>query len=247
MSRFFIEVAYDGLKFSGFQKQENAVTIQSEVEKALSIFYRRSFNLTGASRTDSGVHAFQNFFHFDDDDYIESSKDLYHLNRILPFEIVIKKIFQVADNLHCRFDALKRHYEYIITRHKDPFLINRAYYYPYALDQQKLIDASKVLLYTTDFQAFSKKNSQVYTYDCQINFAEWNFNNDLITFNISGNRFLRGMVRGIVGTILHVGKGKNSIDDFLKIIDLKDCSKANFAVPPYALYLKKIGYGISVL
>ncbi len=247
MPRFFIEVAYDGLKFSGFQKQENAVTIQSEVEQALSVFYRRPFNLTGASRTDAGVHAWQNFFHFDDNIYIENVKDLYHLNRIIPFEIVIKKIFKVADDLHCRFDAVKRHYEYMITKTKNPFLLNRAYYFPYRLDEKKLIDSTKVLLSIKDFQAFSKKNSQVFSYKCHLSSANWNFENEIITFTVSGNRFLRGMVRGIVGTLLNVGKGKNSDADFLKIIDQKDCSKTNFAVPPYALYLKKIEYNSSLL
>lgn len=243
MARFFVEVAYDGLKFSGFQKQTNAVTIQSEIEKTLSVFYRRPFSLTGASRTDAGVHALQNFFHFDDEVYIENAKDLYHLNNILPFEIVIKNIFRVADNLHCRFDAIQRHYEYIISRSKNPFLINRAYYCPYKLDHNKLVKAGELLLSTKNFEAFSKKNNQVFTYICDLSLVEWNFdNNEVITFNIKGNRFLRGMVRGIVGTILNVGKGKSSIEELKMIIEQKDCSKANFAVPAYGLYLKQIQY-----
>ncbi len=243
MSRFFIEVAYDGLKYSGFQKQANAVTIQSEVEKCLFVYYRRPFDLTGASRTDAGVHAHQNYFHFDDDIYKENSKDLIHLNKILPLDIVVKKIILVPDDLHCRFDAVTRSYEYMITREKNPFLIHRAFYFSYSLDLQKLKEASRILLVHTNFQAFSKKNSQVHTFNCLLKTAEWELSNNVLVFNITGNRFLRGMVRGIVGTMLNVGKGKISPPAFGNILEEKDSSKANFAVPPHGLYLKEITYG----
>ncbi|MEO7802831.1 MAG: tRNA pseudouridine(38-40) synthase TruA [Ginsengibacter sp.] len=242
MARFFVEVAYDGTRYSGFQKQDNAVTIQSEVEQALLTYYRKTYDLTGASRTDAGVHAYQNFFHFDDESSIYNDKDLYHLNRILPLDIVIKNLFQVTDDRHCRFDAVSRQYEYVITNKKDPFLTGKAFYFPYNLDVEKLNDSCNILLMHKNFESFSKKNNQVFTYNCDLFLAIWTYSNNKLLFNISGSRFLRGMVRGVVGTMLKVGTGKISLQDFEDIILAKDCARANFAVRPWGLYLKGITY-----
>ena len=166
MPRYFIEVCYKGTNYSGFQIQKNAVTIQSEVEKALRIFFKKDFFLTGSSRTDAGVHALQNYFHFDVEKELKSFKSskvscigrdleraLYNLNAILPADIVIKKIFQVKDDAHCRFDAISREYKYFIYAKKDPFLKENAYYYPYTLDLDKLNEAAALLMTYNDFTA----------------------------------------------------------------------------------------------
>ena len=205
MPRFFIEVAYKGTNYAGFQKQDNANTIQAEVEKALKIYFREDFDLTGSSRTDAGVHARQNYFHFDTqqvpilEDY---SKISYHLNAILPADIVVHSLLPVKEDAHCRFDALSRTYQYTIYQKKDPFMQDTAYHYPYKLDFGILSLCASELFNHTDFEAFSKRNTQVYTYMCTILFSEWSFNNNCIQYNVSANRFLRGMVKGMVGTML---------------------------------------------
>lgn len=254
MPRYFIEVAYNGRRYSGFQVQQNAITIQSEVEKALSICFRQPFELTGASRTDAGVHALQNFFHFDTDEdllykTIDISKageslqqSLYSLNSILPWDIVIKKITRVDQNAHARFDALQREYKYQIYQHKNPFHKDTAYFYPYTISIKDLQAAASLILNTVDFTSFSKRNTQVNNFLCTIYKSEWHIENDLIIYNIAGNRFLRGMVRGLVGTMLKVGAGKSKLELLSDIIRSKNCSLADFSVPPQGLFLVGIQY-----
>ena len=164
MARYFIEVAYKGTGYAGFQVQQNANTIQAEIEKALHVYFRKVFSLTGSSRTDAGVHAQQNFFHFDSDIIFtkaETDKATYHLNAILPLDIAIKNIRQVAENAHCRFDATARSYRYCVHQHKDPFLQDDSYYYPYPLNIDAMNEAAKLLFDFTDFESFAKKNTQV--------------------------------------------------------------------------------------
>ena len=169
MPRYFIEVSYKGTNYSGFQIQQNANSIQSEVEKSLKIFFKKDFELTGSSRTDAGVHAFQNFFHFDIDEQLNFQNDFqYNLNAILPKDIVIKKIFPVNNNVHCRFDALSREYEYFIYQDKDPFLQDTAFYYPYKLDLNKLNQSAEQIIKYEDFTSFSKRNTQVKNFICKI-------------------------------------------------------------------------------
>jgi len=158
MQRYFLEVAYKGTHYSGFQIQQNAVTIQSEVEKALTILFKQPFNLTGSSRTDAGVHALQNFFHFDTNVNIEP-KQLYNLNSILPFDIVAKEIYKVEDNAHCRFDAVSREYKYFIYMEKNPFLQETSWYYPFALDIGMLKEVASLIPDYSDFTSFSKRNT----------------------------------------------------------------------------------------
>src|ERR1700759_1950458 len=160
MGRYFLEVAYKGTQYSGFQIQENAVSIQEEVEKALEVFFRRRVELTGSSRTDGGVHAVQNFFHFDYEGVIED-KVIYNINAILPPDIVLKGVYPVAADAHCRYDALSREYRYYIYRKKDPFLADRAWFYPYTLDRERLQEAAALILEYHDFTSFSKRNTQV--------------------------------------------------------------------------------------
>ncbi len=251
MPRYFIEVAYKGTRYSGFQVQKNGITIQSEIEKALAIKFGKPFQLTGASRTDAGVHALQNYFHFDTDaellnknNNIETTlqKSLYSLNSILPADIVIKRIIEVDKNLHCRFDAVSREYKYYICRKKDPFYNDRAYFYPYTLDFEKLQKAATIILHTKDFTSFSKKNTQVNNFFCSIIKSEWIFENDLLVYNVAANRFLRGMVKGLVGTMLKAGTGKISLDEFITIVESKNVHNANFSVPSHALFLVEVKY-----
>ena len=269
MPRYFIEVSYKGTAYSGFQIQKNGNTIQEEVEKALHIFFKQSLSLTGSSRTDSGVHALQNYFHFDVPASLqadknayaskafyqaksfekENSKDesqfkasVYNLNAILPRDIVIKRIFEVNDNMHCRFDAISREYKYYIYTSKDPFLQETAFYYPYKLDLEKLNIAAALLQEYQDFTTFSKRNTQVKHFICEIQKSEWIIEKNVLVYHVKANRFLRGMVKGLVGTMLKVGRGIISSDEFKRIIENKDCTKADFSVGPQGLFLIKVGY-----
>lgn len=245
MQRYFFEIAYKGTAYKGFQKQPNGATIQSEVEKALQTLFQQPFELTGSSRTDAGVHALQNFFHFDADISIPP-KYLYNLNAILPEDIVAKNIIPVSMEAHSRFSATSREYTYYIYRVKNPFLKDRAYFYPYQVELELLQKAAQVLFEYTDFTTFSKRNTQVKTFNCDILSAKWGTTYDQVFFNVSANRFLRGMVRGLVGTMLHVGRGAISLNEFRKIIESKDCSEADFSVPPQGLFLSAVNYPESV-
>jgi len=248
MSRYFIEVAYKGTNYAGFQKQQNANSIQAEIEKVLQIFFKDKFLLTCSSRTDAGVHALSNYFHFDSDSDINLLKpdklqnSIYNLNAILPDDIVVKRLFAVEPTAHSRFDAKSRIYKYYIYQHKDPFLNDRAYYYPYSLDIDKLQSAADILLTNNDFSSFSKKHTQVKSFICTIKQASWTAETDTIVFTVEGNRFLRGMVRGLVGTMLQVGRGKITINEFQKIIENSDATKADFSVPAHALFLFMVNY-----
>lgn len=245
MSRYFIEVCYQGANYAGFQIQENANSIQAEVEKALSLFFRSNFALTGSSRTDTGVHALQNFFHLDTDIFPISpilNKAIYNINAILPNDIVVKRIFQVPDTMHCRFDAIHREYHYYIYQQKDPFEQHKAYFYPYPLNLQLLNQAAQLLINYKDFSSFSKKNTQVKSFICNITESKWEQNQTTFTYTVKSNRFLRGMVRGLVGTMLNLGTGKLSIEQFIEIIELQNPAKTNFAVPPQGLFLVNVKY-----
>ena len=254
--RYFIETSYKGTAYSGFQAQKNANTIQAEIEKGLSIYFKQPFHLTGSSRTDAGVHALQNFFHFDTDhplindvderenktEDFQLEKPVYHLNAILPQDIVIKKIFRVSENAHCRFDAVSREYKYFIYKNKNPFLEGRAYYFPYQIDLEKLKKCAEVIYLNKDFKSFSKKNTQVNNFICGIKKSEWILENDTLVYHVEANRFLRGMVKGLVGTMLKVGRGIISLQEFGKIIESRNCSNADFSVPPDGLFLVKVRF-----
>lgn len=245
MPRYFIEVAYKGTNYAGFQKQHNANSIQAEVEKALSKFFRTEFNLTGSSRTDAGVHAKQNFFHFDCElklDQENYTKVIYHINAILPLDIVIHSIKEVNHDAHCRFDALSRTYEYIIYQNKNPFLQDRAYYYPYSLDINLLQQLAGEIINHTDFKSFAKRNTQVHTFICTILKSEWIFKDNYLIFRITANRFLRGMVKGLVGTMLRLASKNESIIQFRSIIQSKNPSLVDFAVPSHGLTLQQVNY-----
>lgn len=244
MPRYFIEVSYKGTAYSGFQVQKNSNTIQAEIEKALEIFFKQKFTLTGSSRTDAGVQALQNFFHFDTVLPLSQQENVseYHLNSILPKDIVVKKIFEVPENKHCRFDAISREYKYFIYQQKNPFLEDRAYYYPYKPDIDKLNEAAEVILKENNFASFSKKNTQVNHFICEIIKSEWTLEKDSLVYTVKGNRFLRGMVKGLVGTMLKVGRGVITLKEFNDIVISRDCTKADFSVAPHALFLVSVNY-----
>lgn len=243
MLRYLIEVSYYGKNYSGFQTQKNASTIQSEVERALQVYYRQPFALTGSSRTDAGVHALQNYFHVDMPEELgDQPGGKYGINAILPSDISVKNIRRVADDFHSRFDAVSRQYVYKLYFQKDPFAFERAWLYPYTLDEELLREAAEVIKEYKDFQSFSKRNSQVYTYQCNILESGWQHDGTFLNYSVTGNRFLRGMVRGLVGTMLQVGRKKISMQAFREIIEGKDSTRANFAVPPYGLYLCAVNF-----
>ncbi|MBA2761734.1 MAG: tRNA pseudouridine(38-40) synthase TruA [Segetibacter sp.] len=244
--RYFLEVAYKGTKYAGFQVQQNANTIQAEVERALQICLRRIVKLTGASRTDAGVHAYQNYFHLDSE-YELHDHYLYNLNSLLPPDIVVKTITKVAKDAHCRFDAISREYNYYIHSSKNPFLTDTAWFYPYTINLEALNEATTAIFKFTDFTSFSKRNTQNHTGHCSIMKSTWIKDNERLTYNVKSNRFLRGMVRGLVGTMIQVGRGQISISEFHAIVEAKNCTKANFSTPAKGLFLSIIEYPASIL
>ena len=241
MYRYFIEVSYKGTNYSGFQIQNNAITIQSELEKALLIYTKEIISLTGSSRTDAGVHALQNFFHFDTD-RVFTQKEAYHLNAILPTSIVVKNIVHIASDAHCRFDAIAREYNYHIYQEKNPFLEETAWFYPFKIHKEILAETARIITQHHDFTSFSKRNTQVNNFQCTILTSEWQINEDRYLYTVKGNRFLRGMVRGLVGTMLKAASGRISVKQFEDIILQKDCTKADFTTPARGLFLKKVHY-----
>jgi len=246
MPRYFLEVSYKGALYSGFQVQDNAPSVQGAVEKAMGVLFRRDLVLTGSSRTDTGVHARQNFFHFDLEEIIDPLK-IYNINALLPPDIVVKGFYPVAPGAHCRFDATAREYKYYIYGEKDPFLADRALFFPYPMDRDKLAAAAAMILENRDFTAFSKRNSQVKTFLCTIQASAWEDEGGCLVYRVRANRFLRGMVRGLVGTMLQVGRGKMSLEAFGEVMRGGDNQLADFSVPGHGLFLFRVYYPVSVL
>lgn len=244
MSRYFLEVSYLGTRYAGSQVQANAVTVQWELEKALETYLRSPVMLTGSSRTDAGVHAMQNFFHFDWEGEI-AARSIYNLNALLPRDVSVNGLYVVGPDSHCRFDAVAREYEYIIYTRKDPFLADRALFYPYSIDVRVLGEVAGVLAGYRDFTSFSKRNTQSKTFECTIMESRWERRGEVMVYKVKANRFLRGMVRGLVGTMLQAGRGKIGVEEFRKIIEAKDCTKADFSVPGHGLFLMKVEYPLN--
>jgi tRNA pseudouridine38-40 synthase len=241
MNRYFLEVSYKGTDYAGFQVQENALTIQEEVEKALAVLLRKKVSLTGSSRTDSGVHALQNYFHFDMDGTLEA-RCLYNVNALLPPDIAAVSLREMHKDAHCRFDAVARQYRYMVYGRKDPFMRDRAYYFPYTLDLSVMREAADIVKEHTDFTSFSKRNTQVKTFNCNIFESGWEECEGYIMYRVRANRFLRGMVRGLVGTMLQVGRKKISAEEFRHIIKNGDSSSVDFSVPGSGLCLEKVEF-----
>lgn len=245
MPRYFIKLAYDGTVYHGWQVQENANTIQAEIEKALSVLFDETVKTTGAGRTDTGVHAKEYFAHFDTEKKLNKEKisDLiYRMNTILPDDISIQDIFLVSPDAHARFSAVSRTYRYYISRNKNPFTRKNSWNVFGQLDIKKMNEAALVLFEYSDFTSFSKLHTDVKTNNCKIMQAEWEEENDMLVFTIKAERFLRNMVRAIVGTLVDISKGKITIDELRKIIESKNRCDAGYSVPAKGLFLEKIEY-----
>ena len=241
--RYFIELAYKGTNFIGWQRQVKGRSVQQTLEEALATILRRATEVVGSSRTDTGVHASQQFVHFDLDQLIPNpDKLVYHLNSLLASDLAVKAIFPVADDVHARFAATHRRYEYRIIRQKNPFLTNEAYIFRPDLDIAAMNAAAALLLIHRDFESFSKVHTDVKTFICDITQAQWQQKDDTLTFTVQSNRFLRGMVRGLVGTLLNVGTGKSSVPDFERIILAKNRQAAGSQAPAQGLFLVEVGY-----
>ena len=240
--RYFIELSYNGKNYHGWQIQPDAISIQEKINNALSTVYQKDIQIVGAGRTDTGVHASQMFAHFDIDKLVDDNLE-FKLNSILPNDIFIKAIFLVDDEKHARFDALSRSYEYKIWLGRNPFLLD----FSWQIHSQKpnvtlMNEAAKLLLDYEDFESFSKVKTNVHTFNCNVTEAFWVQKDNQLTFHISANRFLRNMVRAIVGTLLDVGLDKISISDFKNIIESKNRSNAGLSVPAKGLFLTQIKY-----
>ena len=235
-------MSYNGKAYHGWQNQPNAITVQEVVEKALSTLLNKNTSIVGAGRTDAGVNAKQMFTHFDYEESINTEELIFKLNSFLPNDIAIHSIFKVKPDAHARFDALSRSYLYRIALNKNAFNFNEAYYFKQKLDVDKMNEASKILFNYKDFQCFSKVNTDVKTYNCDITEAKWFLVNDELHFTISADRFLRNMVRAIVGTMINIGSGKIPVEELHNIIESKSRCEAGFSVPAHGLYLTKVLY-----
>jgi tRNA pseudouridine38-40 synthase len=240
--RYFIELSYNGKAYHGWQNQPNAISVQEILEDALSKLLRSKIEIVGAGRTDAGVHAEQMFAHFDFQDKFEIEKLIFKLNSFLPKDISIHDIIEVQEDAHARFDAESRTYNYKITLKKDVFNHEGSYYLKHGLDIDKMNDAANVLFDYKNFKCFSRSNTDVKTYNCDIMLAEWEKKNEQLIFTIKANRFLRNMVRAIVGTMLDIGYGKTTIEQFHEVIKSENRIKAGASVPAHGLYLSRIEY-----
>jgi len=244
--RYFIELTFNGASYHGWQIQNNAISVQAVVDKALSTILRQEIKTLGCGRTDTGVHAKQLFAHFDClkvDVEKQDAAILKSLNAVLPNDIAVKRIFEVPNDLHARFSAISRSYEYYIHFEKDPFLDGFSWQIRDKPDLMKMNEAAKIMMEYRDFSCFSKTHTQVLTNNCEIYQAEWKWiNNDRLVFNISANRFLRNMVRAIVGTLIEIGNGKNTIESIRSTIESKNRSEAGTSVPACGLYLSQVVY-----
>ena len=244
--RFFIELSYNGKAYHGWQNQPNAISVQEVLEKALSTILNTKIAIMGAGRTDAGVHASQMFAHFDFEQKIKSKDLVYKLNSFLPKDIAVTSIFEVKPEMHARFYATSRTYNYKISTAKNVFDYDFTYLVHLPLDVEAMNDACKILFEYKDFQCFSKTNTDVKTYNCDIKEAFWTKTENQLIFTITADRFLRNMVRAIVGTMVNIGLGKMKANDLHQIITSKNRSEAGFSVPAHGLYLVKIVYPESI-
>jgi len=241
--RYFIDISFNGKNYHGWQIQPNATSIQEILERTFSTFFRSEIKVTGAGRTDTGVHASQMVAHFDIDTKIEDlSEVISRLNSFLPKDIALQDIYPVIDEAHARFDAYEREYQYGILLDKDPFRIDVAYQIYQMPDIEKMNEAAALLLGHQDFQCFSRSNTDVKTYYCDVKQAYWEYEDYFLIFTIAADRFLRNMVRAIVGTLLDVGHGKITIEEFKEIINSKDRTKAGASAPAHGLFLTRVEY-----
>ncbi len=242
--RFFIELSYNGTAYHGWQVQPNALTVQECLDKALTTYFRQPVASLGCGRTDTGVHATQFFAHMDlvNVDAVNVSGYVGSINSLLPYDIAVKRIVKVADDAHARFHASSRAYQYHLHFHKDPFKLNRSWLFKGALDMEAMNTAAEILQQYTDFSCFSKSNTQTFTNNCKITKAKFEQVEDGLVFSIEADRFLRNMVRAIVGTLIRIGKKEIAVEAIEDIINSKNRSNAGQSVPACGLYLVSVTY-----
>ncbi len=244
--RYFIELAYDGTNYHGWQVQDNALSVQEVLNKALAIILREPVETIGCGRTDTGVHARQLYAHFTpqppEGGVIDIIGLVHSLNAILPNDIAVKRIVPVHAEAHARFDAVSRSYEYHVHFEKDPFKINKSWQLRDKPDMALMNAAARIMMEYTDFSCFSKSNTQTFTNNCKITRAEWVYNEHCLVFHISADRFLRNMVRAIVGTLMLVGRKEIEPEEVTTIIESKNRSNAGVSVPACGLYLTEVKY-----
>lgn len=239
---YFFEISYNGSNYHGWQNQANATGVQQVVEDAISKLMRKKIEIVGSGRTDTGVHCAQQFFHADFEKEIDAGNLAHRLNSFLPRDIAIHSIKRVKDKAHARYDARERTYKYHITTKKNPLLLGYSFHFFKPLDVKLMNSAAEALLGEHDFTSFSKVHTDVNHFICHIKKAKWTKKKDLLVFEITANRFLRGMVRAIVGTLLDVGTKKISVRAFREIINGKDRKKAGMNVPAEGLFLTRVRY-----
>lgn len=246
MPRYFLRLSYMGGRYSGFQVQDNAVTVQGEVERALETLFRRRVECTGSSRTDAGVHALCNYLHFDLP-FEARTDSVYRLNAILPPDVAVHSLTEVHPDAHCRFDAVSRRYRYSLHVSKDPFLNDRSWYHPYPLDRSLLDSAAAHLLTVGSFGSFAKRHGQQRSDRCVLTESFWQETEQGLVYHVCGNRFLRGMVRGLVGTMLSAARGRMDMAGFVDTVDSGDNSRADFSPPGRGLVLVDVAFPSGIL
>ena len=242
--RYFAELAYNGTKYNGWQKQSNATTVQEALETALSTILGRPVELTGCGRTDTGVHASQFFAHFDLEEEVPDWL-CARLNRFLPPDLALRQFFRVPDEAHARFDAIKRSYAYHLVFEKDPFSVQTVWHFPFAEkpDYSRIQEAAALLLQFDQFSPFCKTHGDAKTMFCQMMRSEWQQQSDIHwVYHVSANRFLRGMVRLIVGMCLNVGMGRLELSEVASALDRQQPLRRSWSVPPHGLFLTEVIY-----
>ncbi len=239
--RYFIRLSYLGTNFHGWQIQPNATSVQEELNRTLSTILSEEISVVGAGRTDTGVHAKEMWAHFDTQNSLPENL-LHRANSFIGKDIALYDLVKVGDEAHARFDATERSYEYHFTTLKNPFLQDLAWYFPWPVDISRMQKASETLTQFEDFTSFSKTNTQTFTNLCDIKEARFEIKDDVFVFHITANRFLRNMVRAIVGTLVEIGQGKREVDEMRKIIEAKDRRLAGESAPAHGLYLTRVTY-----
>jgi len=240
--RYIIQLSFKGTHFHGWQKQVQVKTVQQELDEKLSLMLGENIETLGCGRTDAGVHAKQFFAHFDSQKNIDTANLLFRLPKFLSRDIAIQTIQKIDETFHARFDADYRVYEYWISQKANPFLNDFSWFVYGDLNINVMNDAAKILLSHKDFECFSKVHTDVNNFLCDITFAEWEMLNGSLVFTIKANRFLRNMVRAIVGTLIEVGREKMTIEQFGKILESKNRSEAGQSVPAHGLFLSEVHY-----
>ena len=240
--RYFLELSYRGTPFHGWQRQPNAISVQETVEDCLSKILSREIRITGAGRTDTGVHASRMFAHFDVEEELDVDQLCYRLDRFLPADILCRRIFPVQEEFHARYSATFREYKYYISLGKDPFRQDSAWMYFGDLDLEKMNRGAAILMEYSDFECFSKVHTEVNHFHCQMSYSEWEQNRHILCYTLRADRFLRNMVRAIVGTLVLMGANKLDEIELRRILDSRDRSMAGESAPPQGLFLVDVGY-----